>query len=143
MRISVARPEDQEFANQALAGQRVLVVEDEFFIADDLAQALRQQGAEVIGPVARLGEALTVISTGGSIDFAVLDVNLDGDPAFPAGDALRALHVPFMFATGYDRHFIPARFQDVPYWEKPFDAGSLARALGGMSRDAAPPSSAG
>lgn len=138
MRITVARPENQLSGAQSLEGQRVLVVEDEFFIADDLAQALRQQGAEVIGPIARLGAAMAALSAPGTIDFAVLDVNLDGDPAFPIGDALRARDVPFVFATGYEREFIPPRFRDVPYWEKPFDAGGLARAVCGLSRRGGP-----
>ena len=121
---------------QSLAGQRVLVVEDEFFIADDLADALRAHGAEVIGPVPRLHEALAMISGKGPIDMAVLDVNLDGDTAFSAGDALLARDIPFMFATGYERDFLPARFQNVPYWEKPFDPRSLTRALGNLAGNA-------
>lgn len=119
-----------------LSGLRILVVEDEFFIADDLADALRAQGVEVVGPVSTLRAALDLVGTGAPLDFAVVDVNLDGDAAFAVGDALIARDVPFMFATGYERDFLPVRFQSVPYWEKPFDPLALARALGGLAGEA-------
>ncbi|MBI0535915.1 response regulator [Roseomonas sp. KE2513] len=122
-------PVPQGGAGAAPASRRVLVVEDEFFIADDIAEALRELGAEVIGPVPRLSEALNLIESAGPIDFAVLDVNLGGEACFLVGDALLAQDIPFVFATGYDRSFLPARFRNVPYWEKPFDPRSLAQAL--------------
>lgn len=108
---------------------RVLVVEDEFFIADDIAGALRALGAEVVGPVPCLADAMAMLDTSGRIDFAVLDLNLEGEAGFPVGDALAARGVPFVFATGYDRGFLPPRFRDVPYWEKPFEPRLLATAL--------------
>ena len=42
----------------SLEGRRVLVVEDEFFLADDLVRALKRHGAEVVGPVPSLDRAL-------------------------------------------------------------------------------------
>jgi CheY-like chemotaxis protein len=100
-----------------------------FFIADDIAEALRELGAEVVGPVPRFSEALALIEGAGRIDLAVLDVNIEGKACFVVGDALSAHGIPFIFATGYDRGFLPARFRNVPFWEKPFEARSLARAL--------------
>lgn len=129
VKVARAIPSDDATAGRHLAGWRVLVVEDEFFIADDLAEALRAHGAEVIGPVPRLHEAMAMIAAGGPIDLAVLDVNLDGHAAFPAGDALLARDIPFLFATGYERDFLPTRFRKIPYWEKPFDPRSLVNAL--------------
>ncbi|WP_170267928.1 hypothetical protein [Methylobacterium oxalidis] len=38
-------------ATASLAGRRVLVVEDQYLLACDMAQALGAEGAEVIGPV--------------------------------------------------------------------------------------------
>jgi len=112
--------------------RRVLVVEDEFFIAEDIADALRELGAEVIGPVPRLAEALAMINGSGPIDFAVLDLNLEGGADFSAADALIAHGIPFIFVTGYDRSFLPLRFRHVPYWEKPVDLRALAQALRGL-----------
>ena len=60
----------------SLSGRRILVVEDEFFVADDLVQALTRLGAEVLGPVATREEAFELLSTGERIDLAVLDLSL-------------------------------------------------------------------
>ncbi|WP_424137929.1 response regulator [Roseomonas chloroacetimidivorans] len=119
-----------------LSGQRVLVVEDEFFVADDLATALSDLGAAVIGPVATAEGALALLSRTERIDLAVLDVNLRGDAAFPVADALNNRGVPFILATGYTQSALPARFMDVPHWEKPFDPRALVRALSALSQRA-------
>jgi CheY-like chemotaxis protein len=110
-----------------LESRRVLVIEDEYFIADDLARALQGQGAEVIGPVPDRDNAMTLISSGGPVDLAVIDVNLRGEASYPLADALAERGIPFMFATGYQSTSLPERFQNVPVWEKPFRAEALAR----------------
>lgn len=113
----------------ALSGRRVLVVEDEYFIADDIVRALRRLGAEVVGPFACCEQALDAFASEGRIDAAVLDINLRGDAVYPVADALRGRGVPFVFATGYDEASVPLRYRDVPRWEKPFDPRALVQAL--------------
>jgi hypothetical protein len=63
------------------------------------------------------------------VDVAMLDITLRGEPVFPVAATLRALGVPFVFATGYDETAIPDAYGDVPRWEKPFRPGDLAKAL--------------
>ena len=41
-----------------LQGLRILIVEDDFFIAEDLAFALAEEGAVIEGPVGSLAEAM-------------------------------------------------------------------------------------
>jgi CheY-like chemotaxis protein len=118
----------------SLSGRRVLVVEDEFFVADDLVQAITQLGAEIIGPVPTRDEALDLLATAGQIDLAVLDINLEDEAVYPVADALAARGVPFLFATGYSQALVPARYQHVPRWEKPFDPQALAQALPSLMR---------
>ncbi len=118
----------------ALAGRRVLVVEDEYFVADDIERALRRLGAEVVGTFATRGEALEAFTLGARVDAAVLDINLRGEPIYPVADALRDAGVPFVFATGYDEASLPEPYRDVPRWEKPFDPGELVRALPPLMR---------
>jgi DNA-binding response OmpR family regulator len=111
-----------------LASRRVLVVEDEFFLADDMAAALRALGAEVVGPAPTRDMAMSLLAAE-RVDAAVLDMNLRGEMIFPVADALRARGVPFVFATGYDASATPPAYRDVPRWEKPFDPEELVRAL--------------
>lgn len=113
---------------------RVLVLEDEFFIADDLGTALALHGAVVIGPVPSCAEALALVEAGERIDCAVLDISLNGESSFAVADALLARQVPFVFATGYELRSAPARFQGVGFWEKPYDVSALARHLVSLGR---------
>ena len=114
-----------------LAGRRVLLVEDEFFLAQELARAFAAQGAAVIGPAATTDDALDLIEQEGRIDGAVLDLNLQGEMAYTVADALLARGVPFVFATGYDAASIPARYAGVSRCEKPVSPAAITRALFG------------
>jgi CheY-like chemotaxis protein len=112
-----------------LAGRRVLVIEDEYFIADDITHALASFGAEIIGPLPEVGQAADILSRGETIDAAVLDINIRDEMIFPIARELRARKIPFVFTTGYDRNSIAPEFQDVQLWEKPLDIPRIARSL--------------
>ncbi len=71
-----------------LSGRSILVVEDEFLLAEDLREQLVLAGAAVIGPVATLAKALDLIAAGVALDAALLDVNLGGQKVFPLADLL-------------------------------------------------------
>ena len=116
-------------AAQTLGGRRVLLVEDEYFLADDLAKALAELGAEVVGPVASVDDALDLIEAGERIDAAVLDLNLGGEMSTRVADALEERGVPFVFATGYDAAAIPPRHAGVPRCEKPVSPEGILRFL--------------
>src|SRR3954453_11157705 len=102
-----------------LTGHRILLVEDEYFIADDMAQSFREHGIEVVGPAASVADALDLIRDTERLDGAVLDINLRGEMVFPVADALETRNVPFLFATGYDAAIVPARYRHIPRCEKP------------------------
>lgn len=110
----------------ALSGCRILVVEDEYLIADDITRALVSAGAEVIGPVASAADAAKIIAEEERIDAAILDINLRDGAVFPAADTLAERNIPFAFATGYEGWSLPDRFQGRPIVEKPFKAASIA-----------------
>jgi ActR/RegA family two-component response regulator len=114
-----------------LAGRRVLLVEDDYFIADEVRRDLANTGAEVLGPVGWVDEALALIDKTAHIDGAVLDVKLHDEVVYPVADALLERGVPFVFATGYDTIVIPAQYADVRRCEKPFAIGIVAKALFG------------
>ena len=117
--------------SELLNGRRVLVVEDEYFIADDMRRVLEENGAQVIGPVGSIDDALAIIDETPRIDGAVLDINLREVMVFPVADALRARGVPFVFATGYEENAVPKRLRDAIHCEKPIEPVRLAKALFG------------
>ena len=117
-------------SERQLEGCRILVVEDEYLIADDLRLALIDAGADVLGPVPTVTAAQSVLAAESRIDAALLDINLGGTMVFDLADALEARSVPFVFATGYDELAIPERFSAVPRLEKPVKARNVLATLG-------------
>ena len=111
-----------------LNGMRVLVVEDEAAISLLLEDMLLDFGCEVIGPAARLSAALDAVSRE-SIDLAILDVNVAGEPIYPVADALAQRSVPFVFSTGYGSAGIKDAYRDRPVLQKPFAQHDLKQKL--------------
>ncbi|KWV40202.1 hypothetical protein AS026_26755 [Rhizobium altiplani] len=58
-----------------LSGKRILLVEDEYVLANDLQRIFSEEGANVLGPIASVDDALDLIEAGETIDGAVLDMN--------------------------------------------------------------------
>ena len=115
-------------AQGTVTGKRVLVVEDDYFIAKGLARSLKASGADVLGPVATVADALELVEAE-PLDGAVLDINLRGDLVYPVADALSGRRVPFIFATGYGATAIPERYASIARCEKPVEADAFIRAL--------------
>ncbi len=79
---------------------RILVVEDEFLIAMELDNTLRNAGYQVLGPVPNVSAALGVLAAERP-DAAVLDVNLEGEWVTQVAEVLRAMFVPFILTSAY------------------------------------------
>ncbi|MGY8661640.1 response regulator [Bradyrhizobium sp. UFLA05-109] len=110
---------------ELLRGCRVLVLEDEYLLADDLERMLREHGAEVVGPIAAVREAFDAVMRDG-FDMAIMNVTLQGQNAFDLADELTRQRVPFMFVTGFAAKAIPDRFRSVKLREKPCVARDIA-----------------
>ena len=119
-------PHDDRTADEirSLAGQRVLIVEDEALVAMELAQILTAAGAQVIGPTGDIDEALALVEAGG-VDRALLDINLAGRPVAPVASALTLKTIPFVYLTGYQE----ADVEGGPVLRKPASAAALLGAL--------------
>jgi DNA-binding response OmpR family regulator len=109
----------------SLEGCRVLVVEDEYFLADDLKKGLEARGAKVVGPIADLGAAQDRVSHD-DFDVALIDLKLSDEFAWSLADELMREEIPFAFVTGYGADRIPTRFRSIRRWEKPCDVARLA-----------------
>jgi DNA-binding response OmpR family regulator len=114
-----------------MAATRILVVEDEFLIALDIASALEQGGLTVIGPVASVDEAVQALERE-AIDAALLDANLGGQSVSGLADALAARGLPFAFVSGYGREQLPVRHRDAPLVRKPFTGEGLVAVIASL-----------
>ena len=80
---------------------KVLVVEDEMLIAMDLEEMLERGGAQVLGPVPTVTEALKLLRIE-RIDVALLDVHLRDGIVTPLAEALRSQNIPYVISTAYN-----------------------------------------
>eukprot|EP00913_Durusdinium_trenchii_P021234 g19947.t1 len=100
------------------------VPKDKVLVALDVMDDLLAEGAEVIGPCTNEAAALTAIeATLPAV--AVIDVDLGDGARFAVAENLRAKGVPFIIATGYDRSALPADFEDIPLYQKPFETADI------------------
>ena len=79
---------------------RVLVVEDEFIIALDLSETVRDLGFKVEGPFADKENAFIAIDQH-MPDCAILDVKTADGEVYPLADALADAGVPIIFHSGH------------------------------------------
>lgn len=123
---------------EALAGRRVLVVEDESLVAMLLETILEDMGCTPVGPAANVEDGLTMAG-GEQLDAALLDVNVAGRTVFPVAEALKSRGVPFVFSTGYGEGGLPEHWRGQPTIQKPFTEAAvrdaLMKAMGEGSRD--------
>lgn len=74
--------------------KRLLLVEDEMFVAMDVQMTFEDEGWEVAGSFPRVSEALAFL-TMNSVDCAILDMRLMDGEAFPVADRLMKLGVEY------------------------------------------------
>lgn len=123
--------------SRPFGGCRILLVEDEYLIADDLSAVLREQGATVIGPASSLPKGMRLATDTDRIDAAILNVNLQGIAVFPLADELIARAIPFLFLTGYGEFNIPDDYSAITRCEKPIAALHVVNHLKSLLRPVA------
>lgn len=112
----------------AIAGKRILIVEDEMLVAVLVEDTLADYGGDIIGVAATLREARR-FATSEDFDAAVMDVNLAGESVHPVAEILENRGIPFIFVSGYGQSAVP---KSKPNWRicaKPFRGNELAEFL--------------
>ena len=117
---------------------RLLIVEDEPFIAADLESLTAELGHEVVGVADSKAMALDLARTAAP-DGALLDLKLrDG---FTGGEIAQALaaefNLPFAFITGNVEQLPEGAFGAVAVIAKPFTDGQVRDALAALRAKAA------
>lgn len=114
-----------------LHGRSVLVVEDDQHVGALLVEMLHDQGCSVLGPYARLPDALHA-ARHAQFDLAVLDVDLAGEDVTPVADVLGERGIGFLVVTGYGHAALPHGRTDWACCPKPFSARVLLAQLRGQ-----------
>jgi DNA-binding LytR/AlgR family response regulator len=108
---------------------KVLIAEDEFILADDLARFFASKGADIIGfaPTVRL--ARQIIEKGEPFDVAVLDVSLADAEVYEVADLVRNRGACLVFYTAADARHLPERFRHAPVVQKPASGKQIYSAV--------------
>ena len=114
--------------NKPLAGQRILVVEDEMLVLMETENMRADLGCDAV-VAAATNEQATALIDAQHFDAALLDLNLNGVRSYPVADRLAERGVPFAFATGYGGHGLRAGDRDRPLLVKPFECGALGKLI--------------
>lgn len=111
-----------------LRDKKILVVEDDFYLADDICGLLKGANAKVLGPAPTVFFAFNLLSSR-RIDGAILDVRLHRETVYELADELSRRNVPFLLATAIELEELPERFRKAPYLQKPYRLADLAAAI--------------
>jgi CheY-like chemotaxis protein len=114
--------------------RRVLIVEDDVIIANDLESIVADAvGAEVL--VSRsVARAKNLIEQ--TLDLALLDVDVTNGKTFEVARLLKRRQVPFVFLTGSSREHIPEERRGEPFLAKPVDTRKLLEHIRRVISDA-------
>jgi CheY-like chemotaxis protein len=114
---------------EVLGGLRILIVEDNFMVADSLKELMTAYGASVAAMVPSAAAALAAIE-GQRIDVAILDIDLKDGKVDPLADRLIEHGIPFLFLTGFgDDSMLPPRLRGMPRLDKPVESERLIEEL--------------
>jgi CheY-like chemotaxis protein len=112
----------------ALAGPRILIVEDSPVVGPFTVDILEDLGCRGIGPAPTMAAARALIETE-DFDAAIMDVHIRGERVFSLCDALAERGIPFVLTSGYADWQIPDEWQDRPRLQKPYSFDQLRDAL--------------
>jgi DNA-binding response OmpR family regulator len=119
----------------SLSGLRVLIVEDEPFIAMDISDAILSVGGTVVGPAMSVAEALKIVDRD-EVQAAVLDVNLPDGNVGPVIEALREHEAVVIIHTGAGMPpDLAAKYPMIRVFAKPTLPRLLAAAIARQLRE--------
>lgn len=114
---------------------RAIIIEDDFLLAEALRDGLKSIGCEVHAQASNVRDGLQVVADT-PCDFAVVDLHLNSEMAFPILDLLLLHSIPFLMATGAFADEIPERHANAPRLSKPYDMHELKQAIDKLRSEA-------
>ena len=112
---------------------KILIVEDELIVSEEIKELLTSKGYEVIGQCTEGEEALSLLSTT-QVDVALLDINIEGnmDGIDLASSIIAKHNCAVIFLTAFaDDHFFERakKVKPAAYIVKPFEERNLQMAI--------------
>lgn len=114
--------------DRILSGYRIVILEDDYYQAQDCRELFERAGAKVIASSATFPD-LPGLLEHGRIDAVLIDINLGHGLSFDFARELKAQGIPFVFLTGYDAGMLPEDLAGSAYLTKPADPARIMAAL--------------
>jgi DNA-binding response OmpR family regulator len=118
--------------------RRILVVEDEFLIAQMVKDMLAELECECVGLIQTLEEGIAAAASV-DCDGAIINLVIQGKMAYPIVEELSARDIPFCFASGAPPHGLEEKWRARPFIRKPYLIQELRDFL--LQLPAGPPTS--
>jgi DNA-binding response OmpR family regulator len=96
---------------------KILIVEDDLFIAGDIADIVEVNLGAMPVLASSCSEALSKIDSNTAL--GLLDIDVTDGPTYGVARRLRELGIPFMFISGNSPDKLPIDLQGQPYLSKP------------------------
>jgi CheY-like chemotaxis protein len=106
---------------------RIMILEDDPFIASDLQAILEDEGHEIVGVFNSLAETFEHLEDG--FDYALLDVDVVGGKSFGVATALAERHIPFAFVSASQPGELPQSLRQVAFIRKPFEERAILQSI--------------
>lgn len=107
-----------------LQGALVLVLEDEWDVAEEATGILRRAGCRILGPAPSVAAALDLLE-GTTPDAALLEAGLGPQMYVAVADRLQEHGVPFAFLGGRDHGELPVGYDAHRVLGRPVSAATL------------------
>ncbi|MXQ11706.1 response regulator [Microvirga makkahensis] len=107
---------------------RILILEDDPFIASDLQTIVEDEGHVVIGVFDSLAETYEHLED--DFDYALLDVDVVGGKSFGIATALAERDIPFAFVSASRPGDLPPSLRQAAFIPKPFEESAILDSLG-------------
>lgn len=112
----------------------MLIVEDEPFVAIDLAITVEEAGGVVVGPAGSVQEAMALIGKE-QIEAAILDVDLSDRDVTPVAELLISKGIPVVMHTGVGLPpHLKALYPTLPVFLKPAKHNALTSKLAELTQ---------
>ena len=118
--------------DRVLSGCRIIIVEDDYYQAQDCKQMLQQAGAKVVAVTAIVPDLASLLAEG-PIDAALIDINLGHSHTLDFARELQARAIPFAFLTGYDAGMLPDDLAASVSISKPADLHRVISVIAGLA----------
>lgn len=116
----------------------VLVVEDEWLIAEELCDRLRDMGHRPIGPALSCAQALELVKQERA-DVAILDTQLGHETCEAVLNECLREGIAVIISSGHDKGHLPAFVGNLTFLPKPHAPPALADALAAAFWDLSSP----